>query len=205
MLTKCYPIITDFFGGYVADDAPFDEKWRVFRNLGDGWYLMVRHTSEVVNFAPLHIHSFPLLAPHHLLESEKFNIRFTDPSEITEIADKLRWYRYKKALLQREVADIIGIDRTTYIRYEEIGRDYYAIDHMEKLAELYNIPITELLDDFNLFLYHDQGKQIREKRKSLGMTQSEYAQMLGVNLGNLKKWEQNKVRIFKSTWERFFK
>ncbi len=166
---------------------------------------MVRHTSEVVNFAPLHIHSFPLLAPHHLLESEKFNIRFTDPSEITEIADKLRWYRYKKALLQREVADIIGIDRTTYIRYEEIGRDYYAIDHMEKLAELYNIPITELLDDFNLFLYHDQGKQIREKRKELGMTQSEYAQMLGVNLGNLKKWEQNKVRIFKSTWERFFK
>ena len=48
-------------------------------------------------------HSIPLLAPHHLLEAEKFNIRYTDPAQITCMADKLRWYRYKKALLQREV------------------------------------------------------------------------------------------------------
>ncbi len=166
---------------------------------------MVQNISGVVKFAPLFIYSFALLAPHHLLESEKFNIRFADPSEITEIADKLRWYRYKKALLQREVADYIGVDRSTYIHYEEMGRDYYPIENMEKLAKLFGVPVAELLDDFNMFLYNDQGKQIREKRLSLNMTQSEYAQMLGVNLGNLKKWEQNRVRIFKSTWERFFK
>ncbi len=166
---------------------------------------MVQNISGVVKFAPLFIYSFALLAPHHLLESEKFNIRFADPSEITEIADKLRWYRYKKALLQREVADYIGVDRSTYIHYEEMGHDYYPIENMEKLATLFGVPVAELLDDFNMFLYNDQGKQIREKRLSLNMTQSEYAQMLGVNLGNLKKWEQNRVRIFKSTWERFFK
>ena len=166
---------------------------------------MVQNISGEVKFSPLFIHSFPLLAPHHLLESEKFNIRFSDPSKITEVADKLRWYRYRKALLQREIADLIGIDRGTYIRYEEYGHDYYPIKHMEKLAELYGVPVTELLDDFNLFLYNNQGKQIREKRKRLGLSRKEYAKIIGVHPGSLKKWELNTVRIFKSTWERYFK
>ena len=151
------------------------------------------------------IHSFPLLAPHHLLESEKFNLRFTDPSQITEIADKLRWLRYRKALLQREIADLIGIDRSTYIRYEEYGHDYYPIKHMAKLAELYEIPVTDLLDDFNLFLYNNQGMQIRAKRMQLGLSRKEYAKILGVHPGSLKKWELNTVRIFKSTWKKHFK
>ena len=158
-----------------------------------------------IRFAPLFIHSFPLFAPHHLLESEKFNIRFSTLSEITKIADKLRWYRHKNALLQREVADYIGVDRSTYIRYEEDGKVNYSFEHMDKLAALYNIPTIDLLDAYHLFLYNDQGKQIRERRFALKLTQREYAAMLGVSIGNLKKWEQNRVRITKSTWERFFK
>ena len=130
--------------------------------------------------------------------------RFSDPKEITEMADKLRWYRYKKALLQREVADYIGIDRSTYVGYEKTGRGYYPIEHMEKLVTLFGIPVTDMLDGYNRFLYDGQGRQIRERRKHLGMTQREYAALLGVPLGALKRWEQNKVRIFKSTWERYF-
>ena len=205
MRAKCYPIVTDFFGAYGANQVPNDEKWRVFHNLGRHSYLMVRNVSGNITFSPMFIHSFPLLAPHHLLESEKFNLRFTDPSQITEIADKLRWLRYRKALLQREIADLIGIDRGTYIRYEEYGHDYYPLEHMTKLAELYEIPVTDLLDDFNLFLYNNQGMQIRAKRMQLGLSRKEYAKILGVHPGSLKKWELNTVRIFKSTWEKHFK
>ena len=166
---------------------------------------MVRNVSGDIKFSPLFIHSFPLLAPHHLLEAEKFNIRFPNPSQIVETADKLRWYRYRKALLQREIADLIGIDRGTYIRYEEYGHGYYPIEHMKKLADLYGIHVTELLDDFNLFIYNDQGRQIREKRKQLGLSQRKYAEIIGVNTSSLKNWEHNTVRIFKSTWEKYFK
>ena len=70
------------------------------------------------------------------MDAEKFNLRFSDASEITEIADKLRWYRYQKGLRQRDAADYAGIDRSTYIHYEEAGRDFYPKKHMEKLAEL---------------------------------------------------------------------
>lgn len=148
---------------------------------------------------------FPLLAPRKLLDAQKFNIRYTDPSQITEIADKLRWYRYQHALMQKEVAEQIGIDRNTYIHYEEYGRDYYPVEHMEKLAELYDVPVEELLDGYNLFLYKGQGEQIQKIRQGLGLTQKQYAQRLGVSFDNLRKWEQNRVRIYKSTWEKHFR
>ncbi len=205
MRSKCYPIITGTLDTYAENCVPFEQKWHTFRYLGNSWYIMVRHLSGEVKFALLKIYSFPLLAPHHLLESEKFNIRFSDPSQITEISDKLRWYRYNKALLQQDVADLLGIYRTTYSTYEEGGKDYYPIEHMQKLAELYEIPVTDLLDDYNMFLYLDQGKQIREKRDKLGLTRKQYADLLGVHAGTLKRWELNTVNIFKSTWEKYFK
>ena len=148
---------------------------------------------------------FPLLAPRKLLDAQKFNIRYTDPSQITEIADKLRWYRYQHALMQKEVAEQIGIDRNTYIHYEEYGRDYYPIEHMEKLAGLYGVPVEDLLDEYNLFLYKGQGEQIQKIRQGLGLTQKQYAERLGVPLDHLKKWEQNHVRIYKSTWRSIFR
>ena len=124
---------------------------------------------------------------------------------MTQIADKLRWYRYRHALLQIEVADRLGIDRGTYAHYEEYDRDYYPIEHMKKLAEMYGIPVESLLDDYNLFLYHDQGRQIRERRLSRKLTQKAYAANLGISLDKLKNWEKNRVRIFKSTWEKYFR
>ena len=163
--------------------------------------VMSRYTPKAVKYAPLYIHSFRLVQPHTLVEAEKFNIRYTEPSQISSTPDKLRWYRYRLGLRQRDVADRIGLDRSTYSSYEEAGRDRYPIEVMARLADLFNLPVTELLDEFNLFLYYGQGEQIRRMRQSRGMTQKEYAGCLGVPLGSLKKWEQNRATISKSTWE----
>ena len=76
---------------------------------------------------------------------------------------------------------------------------------MERIAALFGVPVEELLDDYNLFLYRDQGRQIQEKRLVLGMTQREYADRLGVPYASLGRWERNKMRIAKGTWERIFK
>lgn len=205
MYSECYPIIT-------ASNKPKDKKTDPLlqngcsiRHLNGNWYVLTSNTLGVLKHAPVYINSFPFSAPHHLLESEKFNIRYTGPSKITEVANKLRWYRYHHSLLQIEVADKIGISRSTYIHYEEPEHDYYPINHMEKLSTLYCVPVTDLLDEYNTFLYHDQGKQIQAMRRALNMTQCEYSHKLGVPLGTLKKWEQNQSRIQKSTWERLFK
>ena len=58
-----------------------------------------------------------------------------------------------KGLRQRDAADYAGINRSTYIHYEEAGRDFYPKEHMEKLAELFEVPLENLLDDYKAALW----------------------------------------------------
>jgi transcriptional regulator with XRE-family HTH domain len=157
---------------------------------------MVRHSIESVFNAPLYIHRFQLLLPHHQVEAEKFIC--IDPDKLINTSDKLRYYRHKKALLQREVADYVGIDRSTYIHYEN-DSDYYQPDKLVKIAELLEVDISNLLDDYNAFLYQGQGLQIRDLRKTMKLTQREFGKRFGAHAGTVKRWESDKIHIFKNT------
>ena len=189
----------------MENHEPFGAKWSMFCRLKVRSYVLAANVAGTLKVAPLQILKFPVVLPHKFLDAEKFNLRFSDASEITEIADKLRWLRYQKGLRQRDVADYAGIDRSTYVHYEEYGKDLYPLEHMEKIAQLFEVPVDTLLDDYNLFLRNGQGNQIKAIRTKLGLTQKQYADKLGVSLGNLKHWEQNRKQIFKSTWEKYFK
>lgn len=126
-----------------------------------------------------------------LYESE-FLQHYPTPDLLNTTADKLRWYRLKNGYLQSEIADIIGVYRSTYIHYEETTRKFYELDKLQLLADLYKVDIECLLDDYMLFLYKGQGKQLKTYRKKLGYTQQQFADMLDVPLGNLKHWEQDR-------------
>ena len=189
----------------MENHEPFGAKWSMFCRLKVRSYVLAANVAGTLKVAPLQILKFPVVLPHKFLDAEKFNLRFSDASEITEIADKLRWYRYQKGLRQRDAADYAGIDRSTYVHYEEYGKDLYPPEHMEKIAQLFEVPVDTLLDDYNLFLRNGQGNQIKAIRMKLGLTQREYADKLSVSLGSLKQWEQNRKQIFKSTWEKYFK
>ena len=205
MRRECYANIAEQSAFEVAEQTPFDAKWRLLAQVEVRCFILISNVSGSVKVAPLQILQFPVILPHKFQDAEKFNLQFSDFSEITETADKLRWLRYQKCLRQRDVADYAGIYRSTYIHYEEYGKDFYSPEHMEKIAQLFDVPVERLLDDYNLFLRNDQGKQIKAIRMKLGLTQREYADKLGVSLGNLKQWEQNRKQIFKSTWEKYFK
>lgn len=164
--------------------------------------MLARQTKAGYIFAPLYMERIRFLQPHSLTEAEKFNLRYPDPSKIPTVADKLRYYRYKKALLQRDVARHIGIDRVTYARYEETD-DFIPIDNLIKIAELFGIDPQELiLDDYSRFLFEGQGKQIRAIRKGMGMTQNEFGRLMGVHGGTVKNWEAERIQVSRGTWER---
>lgn len=154
---------------------------------------------------PMYIHTIRLLKPSTNREGEKFNLLYTNPAEITNVSDKLKYYRYQKALHQKDVAAYIGMDRRTYANYEDNQRDFYPAAMVDKLAVLYRIDIYELLDDYNRFLYDGQGQQIKAIRKQLSITQKELAVMMNVEITKVKRWEQDKVRMFKGTWEKLLK
>ncbi|GAB6957931.1 helix-turn-helix domain-containing protein [Ruminococcus champanellensis] len=125
-----------------------------------------------------------------------------DPQNISTISGKLKWYRFHNGLHQQDVCKAVGIDRTTYSRYEDTVLDTYSLDKLTQIANFFQIEPTELLDDYHLFLYHGQGAQIKRLRKSLNLTQSQFANYIDVPLGTLKKWEQDRVNIQRTTYEK---
>ena len=76
----------------------------------------------------------------------------------------------------------------------------HSIFIASSLSELFFIPVTDLLDEYNLFLYNGQGEQIKKMRETRNMSQREFARRLGVPYGTLQQWEQNRVQMFKSAW-----
>ena len=81
------------------------------------------------------------------------------------------------------------------IRYEENVLSVYPIDKIILLAKLYKVDVCDLLDDYNKFLYNDQGKQIKKLRKRLSLTQLKMAELLNVGHSTLKQWEYNKANM----------
>lgn len=126
--------------------------------------------------------------------------KYPDCDSLTTVSEKLKWHRLNCGLLQKELADCIGVDRTTYIRYEDNILDSYPLDKLSKAAEFLQIPLTALLDEYNLFLYNGQARQIKMLRKSLKLTQRKLAELMGVGLGTVKKWEQGKVNMQKRNY-----
>ena len=96
----------------------------------------------------------------------------------------------------------LEIDRATYSEYEENIRDFYPAKHLEKLSQLYNIQVTDLMDDYNRFLYDGQSKRLKEIRKQQQLTQSGLAKLLNMKVTTIKNWERGSVRMYKSSWKR---
>lgn len=146
---------------------------------------------------PLYVHSFSAVTPTRIADAENFCLQHPNVSDLHTTADKLRYYRYKKSLLQREVAKYAGINKSTYIHYKGSDHDYYPIDKLSRIAELLEVDITDLLDEYNQFLYDGQGWQIRKIRKSMGLTLYQFGKRYNVSPTAVKRWESGQVRVSK--------
>ena len=158
--------------------------------ISDRSFIMARHTSHGIETAPMFVIS---VNPTQNL---------TTPPE--NLPDKLRYYRQRAGLLQRDVARKLGIDRNTYSRYESPTRGRYPQEILNALTDLYGLPQKELSDGYNEFL-KNQGDIISEKRRDLGLTQKEFAKRVGTKLANLKRWERGEVAVSREIWENCFK
>lgn len=58
---------------------------------------------------------------------------------------KLKMFRENFNLTQQQVADVLGIDRSTYAYYE-LGRTTPDLDKIDKLQRLYQVQYEDLID-----------------------------------------------------------
>ena len=168
-------------------------------------YILCSALDGCVRYAPMYIHSFRPIAPRKILEAQLFNQQYQNYEDIPNVPDRLRWCRHHLGLMQKEVAELIGISRGHYIDFEVGYVDYYPKEIVDKLAELYGVPVDDLLDDYNRFLYKGQGKMIREYRESLGLKKKPFARLMGISPNLLRAWEDHQKRMNINSWNKYFK
>ena len=95
--------------------------------------------------------------------------------------------------------------RSTYINLETGNHNGFDKTVADKLSKLYNIPVQDLLDDYNRFIAVGQGKLIREHRESLNLGKRPYARTLGVEANMIRLWESERKQISLKSWEKYFK
>ena len=180
-------------------------KWRVFERISEQCYVMCATFDDCVRYAPLFLHSFRLIAPRKMLEAQQLNRRYHRYEEINNVQDRIRWCRHRMGLMQKEVAELIGLSRQDYMAYEVGYYDYYPKDVVDKLAALFEIPVEDLLDDYNRFLRYGQGKAIQEYREQNGLKKKQLARLLKLEPHTLLIWETEQKRMIKGSWEKYFK
>lgn len=145
-----------------------------------------------------------LCLPRKQLVDGSFALCYQRIDEIESLADRLRWLRLRHGWKQIDVAQMIGVSRATYIDLETGLTDYCPATISDKLAELYGLTASELLDAYNLFLYGGQGKIIRRIRSDLGLNQKQFAAHIGAAERSVGDWERERKRLLKSSWEKYF-
>lgn len=181
---------------------PLSEKWSIVRQINSYWYLMARQINGRTTYAPLCHMKFRFFKRQNLIDSGKFNIMYPSPDSVTDISDKLKYFRLMKSLKQRDIADLLGINRTTYVRYEE-NPETIPIDILLKIAVTIDTDPREIIsDEYCELQLNNQGNTLRAIRKSHGMTQCEFARCLGVYDSTVKRWENNRSKIKRETYEK---
>ena len=195
MHRKCYPLLASDFGKNTPDFAPKVTCYatRIAARCVSDFHPITPCGSDLKVFLELTV---------TLTTSPAFLQQHPDPVLLTHTAEKLRWYRLKNGLLQWEVADHIGIDRSTYIHYESKSYNLYPPESLKSLADLFGISVTMLLDGYNRFLFNGQGKQIKALRVGMNLTQIQLARLLYTTRKTVKEWESDRVTISKIMWKK---
>ena len=171
--------------------------------MSEQFFVMYRQQNGSIVFAPLYIHSFSFIIPKNRANICKFREKYPNSELIDHTGIKIRYYRYQKDLHQKDLADYVGFTRSTMVYYERPEREYYEIDILKKFAEILEVELEDLLDEYNLFLYQGQAVRLKSFRKENNLTQKQLAKLLGADLTKIKGWEQNRVRMSKATYNKF--
>ena len=113
---------------------------------------------------------------------------------LESVADKLVYARLTAGIHQDVLAAEIGIDRTTLLDYENghIVEEHMCIEWLMQIAVACGMDQYFCCSAYHIFIIEDAGKQIKEYRRRMGLTQKKLAAKLGVAETTVKRWEQKR-------------
>ena len=86
--------------------------------------------------------------------------------------DKLIELRRKTGFTQQELAEILGVERSTYTGYE-LGKTHLPIDKIQMLSAIYNVPLDYFMEYEGSFFNDSLQKDFEQIRYLTDLTKEE--------------------------------
>lgn len=93
--------------------------------------------------------------------------------------DSLRYYRLRKSLTTRQLAEQVNVVPATILMYEQ-NKHPIPYDMANKLAEVLDVDARILYDDFAVFLATPYSEALKGIRSVLKLSQRAFAEHIGV-------------------------
>ncbi len=100
-------------------------------------------------------------------------IRFEEKPKTNLPGDNLKYYRQRKQMTTRQLAEKLDIAPVTVVMYEN-RKHHIPYDIAIKLAYVLEIEVSLLYDDFSRFLVVPYTEALKCVRTSLGLSQKDF-------------------------------
>ena len=106
-------------------------------------------------------------------------IPFEEKPKTNLPSDNLKYYRQRKQMTTRQLAEKLDIVPATVLMYES-GKHPIPYDVAIKLADVLKIEVSLLYDEFSRFLAAPYTEVLKSVRTALGLSQKAFAEQMGL-------------------------
>lgn len=117
--------------------------------------------------------------------------------------DKLKYLRKSEDLSQREIAEILGVKRSTYAGWES-GKDIMPLPRLNQFANFFHVSLDYLVGispDIVIITDHQEldknqvAEQLKTVRLSHNLSQEQFATSINTSQANIHKYEKGETLI----------
>ena len=127
-------------------------------------------------------------------------IPFEEKPKTNLPGDNLRYYRQRKQMTTRHIAEKLDIVPATVTMYEN-GKQPIPYDVAVKLADILEIEASLLYDDFSRFLAVPYTEVLKSVRTALGLSQKAFAEQMGLVPSYYYKLEEGSRRPSRKVYQ----
>lgn len=128
-------------------------------------------------------------------------IPFEEKPKTSLPGDNLKYYRQRKQMTTRQVAERLDIVPATVVMYEN-GKHPVPYDVAVKLADVLGIEASLLYDDFSRFLAVPYTEALKSVRTSLGLSHKTFAERIGIIPSYYYKLEEGNRRPSRKIYQK---
>ena len=130
-------------------------------------------------------------------------IPFEEKPKTNLPSDNLKYYRQRKQMTTRQLAEKLDIVPSTVAMYEN-GKHPIPYDVAIKLADVLEIEASLLYDDFSRFLAVPYIEALKSVRTALGLSQKAFAERIGIVPSYYYKIEEGNRRPSRKVYQKIY-